>query len=123
MIFIDDNELVGVFVDNFSDRLSVITWNDKAFARFSPIKGDGLVSYECPLEELVFSDMAVQLKNRSTEQVDFIRRFSCGFCKGDLFSPDCGARFDKCSESLRILRFGRTLKEFRSRRRLQNVKS
>jgi len=123
MIFIDDNELVGVFVNNLPGKLSVITSNDKAFARFSPVTGDGLVSYECPLEELVFCDMAVQLKNRSRAQVDFIRRFSCGFCGGDLFSPECGAIYDKCSEGLRILRFGRTLKEFHSRRRLKNVEA
>ncbi len=123
MIFTDDNELVGIYVDNLPGRLSVITWNDKRDARFSPLTGDGIVSYGCTLEELVFSDMATQHKKRTPAEKAFIRRFACGFCNGSLESPVCGAIYDKCSDSLRILRLGRTLKEFNSRRRLKNVEA
>lgn len=121
MMFVNENELIGIYVDNLPGRLSVITWNNKRDARFSPLTGDGLVSYSCKIDELEFSVMAIQLKNRTRQEKDFIRRFGCGLCGGSLSAPECGAIYDKCSESLRILRLGTTLKEFNSRRRLKNV--
>ncbi len=119
MIFIDDNELVGVYVDNHPGKLSIITQNCKTHARYTPLTGDPLASFESALEQLEFSPMPVQLSKRTASEKRFLERFSCGFCSGTLGADICGAKIDQCSYPVRILRLGTALKEYRARRRFQ----
>lgn len=77
VMFVKDNELVGLLVEHKKGVESVITWNDISFARFTPLNGNPIASLEARISDLAFCDMPKQLSRLSPEERNFVDRYIC----------------------------------------------
>lgn len=116
VMFVKDNELVGILVEHKKGVESVITWNDITFARFTPLNGSPLTSLEARISDLAFCDMSRQLSRLSPEERNFVDRYICELC-GGIISGGCSSSLDKCGNDLLALRLGSVRMLYRSRGR------